>query len=346
MTTWCATAQAGWTRPPGLSLVSTPMPGSAPGPLPVGPPLGKLPPEVRGREGLIGELRRALRPYPWRASRAFVIAGMGGLGKYTIALTAARMAKERGYRVWWVRAADTAQLTSGMLEVLRELGAPESVTVPVREGARTAAARAWEFLNGEHAAGRRWLLVFEGADNPVVLAGAGAGTPADGTGWLRPDPAGMVIVTTRIRDPRVWGPGVTLRELRPLDDEAGAEVLRDLAPEVADHGGQEARELSRRLGGLPLALHLAGTYLGSPFARWSTFAEYHRALDGVELPVALTDIEERGADIHATVQRTWDLSLDALAAEGMPQARPLLLVLSCFAPATPIPAWLLPQLPP
>ena len=122
-------------------------------------------------------------------------------------------------------------------------------------------------------------------------------------------------------------------------------MLRDLAPEITDPGGQEARELSRRLGGLPLALHLAGTYLGSPFARWSTFAGYRQALDGVELPAALTDIEERGADIHATVQRTWDLSLDALAAEGMPQARPLLLVLSCFAPATPIPAWLL-QLPP
>ena len=323
----------------------SPAPAAAPGPLPVAPPLGKLPPEVRGREGLIGELRRALRPYPRRASRAFVIAGMGGLGKSTVALTAARMARERGYRVWWVRAADSALLTSGMLEVLRELGAPESVTAPVREGARTAPERAWEFLNRDHGAGRRWLLVFDGADNPAVLAGADADTPADGTGWLRADPAGMVIVTTRVRDPQVWGTRVTLRELKPLDDEAGAEVLRDLAPEVADPGGHEARELSRRLGGLPLALHLAGAYLGSPFARWSTFAGYRQALDGVELPAALTDIEEQGADIHSTVQRTWDLSLDALAAEGRPQARPLLLVLSCFAPATPIPAWLL-QLPP
>ena len=333
--------------PPGLNLVPPPASAGSPArlPLPVAPPLGKLPPEVRGRDGLIGELRRALRPYPWRASRAFVIAGMGGLGKSTVALTAARMARERGYRVWWVRAADSALLTSGMLEVLRELGAPESVTAPVREGARTAPARAWEFLNSDHVAGRRWVLVFDDADNPAVLAGADAGTPADGTGWLRPDPAGMVIVTTRIRDPRVWGTGVTLRELKPLDDEAGAEVLRDLAPEVADPGGHEARELSRRLGGLPLALHLAGAYLGSPFAHWSTFAGYREALDGVELPAALTDIDEEGEGIHANVQRTWDLSLDALAAEGRPQARPLLLVLSCFAPAAPIPAWLL-QLPP
>jgi CRP-like cAMP-binding protein/tetratricopeptide (TPR) repeat protein len=330
---------------PGLALVPPPAPAAASGPLPVAPPLGKLPPEVRGREGLIAELRRALRPYPRRASRAFVIAGMGGLGKSTVGLAAARMARERGYRVWWVRASDSALLTSGMLEVLRELGAPESVTAPVREGARTAPARAWEFLNRDHRAGRRWLLVFDGADNPAVLAGADADAPADGTGWLRADPAGMVIVTTRVRDPQVWGTRVTLRELKPLDDEAGAEVLRDLAPEVADPGGHQARELSRRLGGLPLALHLAGAYLGSPFTRWSTFAGYRQALDGVELPAALMDIEEQGADLHSTVQRTWDLSLDALAAEGRPQARPLLLVLSCFAPATPIPAWLL-QLPP
>ena len=128
---------------PDLTLVSVPLAApplaaadarasvQAPGPLPVAPPLGKLPPEVRGRDGLIGELRRALRPYPWRASRAFVIAGMGGLGKSTVALT-------------------------------------------------------------------------------------------------------------------------------------------------------------------------AGAYLGSPFAHWSTFAGYRQALDGVELPAALMDIEEQGADIHAT----------------------------------------------
>src|SRR5439155_7048882 len=139
----------------------------------------------------------------------------------------------------------------------------EAVPARRREGGGAAQELAWHFLSRDHGAGRRWLLVFGGADNPAVLAGADADTPADGTGWLRADPAGMVIVTSRTRTPQVWGARVTLRELKPLDDEAGAEVLRDLAPEVADPGGQEARELSRRLGGLPLALHLAGAYLGS-----------------------------------------------------------------------------------
>jgi CRP-like cAMP-binding protein/tetratricopeptide (TPR) repeat protein len=319
--------------------------GAWPGPRPAEAPLGKLPWEIRGRDGLLGELRRAFRPYPWRASRTFVITGMGGLGKSTVALKAARMARERGHHVWWVRAGDGVSLTSGMLEVLRELGAPQSVIAQVREGTRTASARAWEFLSGEHAAGRRWLLVLDGADNPAVLAGQDATTPADGTGWLRPSPTGMVIVTTRHLDPQAWGSWVALRELRPLDDEAGAEVLRDLAPQAPDPEDLEARALSARLGGLPLALHLAGSYLGSSVARWSTFADYHRALDGVELSEALDDLDEPGADSRDTVQRTWDLSLDALSAAGRPQARPLLLVLSCFAPATPIPAWLL-HLPP
>ncbi len=336
------------SRGPGqVAAPDGPAPGTggpaAPGAdaLPVAAPLGRLPIEVRGRDGLLAELRRPLSRRPRRPGRAWVIAGMGGLGKSTAALAVARTAKARGWRVWWVTAADTASLTGGMLEVLRELGAPESVTVPVREGAPTAPGRAWEFLNGAHAAGRRWLLVFDGADNPAVLAAAGTATPADGTGWLRPDPAGMVIVTARNRDPRVWGTGVVLRELRPLDDKAAAVVLGDLAPDVADPTGEQARELACRLGGLPLALHLAGAYLASPFARWASFDGYREALDSVQLPAALGDIEEPGADARATIARTWDLSLDALAADGRPQARPLLLVLSCYAPATPIPASLL-----
>jgi len=318
--------------------------------LPVAAPFGRLPAEIRGRDALLGELRTALthRRGPGgpgsrgrRPGRAWVLAGMGGLGKSTVALAIARAAQGKGWRVWWVSAADTASLTGGMLEILRELRAPETVTGPVGDRAPTAADRAWEYLNGANPARGRWLLIFDNADDPAVLAGPGA-SPGDYIGWLRPGPRGAVIVTTRNRDARTWGRSVTLRELPPLDDAAAADVLADLAPGVADPGGQEARELGHRLGGLPLALHLAGAHLASPFARWPTFAAYHRALDSAELPAALADLGDAAYDARTDIQRTWRLSLDALADHGRPEAGPLLLLLSCYAPATPIPMRLVP----
>jgi tetratricopeptide (TPR) repeat protein len=317
-------------------------PELAAGGLPVTVPLGRLPAEVRGRDLLLAELRAPVaRRHPGGAERVWVLAGMGGVGKSTAALAAAKTARAAGWQVWWITATDAASLTGGMLEVLGQLGAPESVTRPVREGAPTAADRTWEFLNGPHPAGRRWLMILDNADRPAALAGHGADCPADYSGWLRPDPSGMVIVTTRHKDPKTWGPGLVLRELAPLDEATSARVLGDLATDIVDSTGEEAKDLGRRLGGLPLALHLAGTYLSSPFARWHSFADYHHALDGVELPDALADIDDPASHARGAIQRTWDLSLDALATDGRAQARPLLLLLSCYAPATPIPAWFL-----
>lgn len=322
----------------------SPLVAAGRGELPVTAPLGRLPADVRGRDVLLAELRRQLTRRGTR-SGVWVLAGMGGLGKSTVALAVAATARLRGWRIWWVTASDPASLTGGMLEVLGQLGAPDLVTRAVREGAPTGPDRAWEILNTYHSAKDRWLLVFDNADNPAVLAAAGESTPADGTGWLRSGSAGMVIVTTRNRDPRVWGRDVKIRELRLLDDSTAAQVLRDLTPHIRDHDGQLAEELGHRLGGLPLALHLAGTYLASPFARWHSFADYLNALDSEGLADTLVALDEPSEQARATVSRTWELSLDALAAEGRPQVRPLLFLLSCYAAATPIPlAMLRPEL--
>jgi tetratricopeptide (TPR) repeat protein len=310
------------------------------GGLPVSVPLGRLPTEVRGRDALLDELHRPLAHRLGRP-RVWVLAGMGGLGKSTVALSVAKTARARGWQVWWVTATDSTSLLGGMLEILGLLGAPESVTRPVREASPTAPERAWEFLNGSHSAGRRWLLVFDNADNPAVLAAPGQASPADGTGWLRSDPAGMVLVTTRNKDLRTWGSHVVFRELSALDETTAAQVLTDLAPGINDPAGHEARELGHRLGGLPLALHLAGSYLASPFARWRSFISYAQALDGAGFPSALADLDDPGSQTRAAIQQTWELSLDGVATDGRPQARPLLFTLSCYAPDTPIPAALL-----
>nr|WP_272902860.1 tetratricopeptide repeat protein [Streptomyces sp. BA2] len=122
----------------------------------------------------------------------------------------------------------------------------------------------------------------------------------------------------------------------PVDEGAGARVLLDLAPRAGDEA--EAQLLAQRLGGLPLALYLAGTYLDTAVARWRTFADYRHVLDsggGVRL------LDDPRAEARGVVTRTWEISLDDLARCGVPHARPLLRLLSCWAPATPIPLDLL-----
>jgi hypothetical protein len=117
-----------------------------------------------------------------------------------------------------------------------------------------------------------------------------------------------------------WGVAMHMRLLGPLDDVSGADALRDLASR-ADDDDTGAVSLAHRLGGLPLALHLAGTYLGSSFARWHSFSEYMSALDSAEFLEAVADLDDSHADPRSRVAGSWELSVNALADRGVPQAR-------------------------
>jgi tetratricopeptide (TPR) repeat protein len=143
-----------------------------------------------------------------------------------------------------------------------------------------------------------------------------------------------------------------VHRLEVLTEEQATQVLLDLAVRTRRNGSrlwrragkipasehEAARQLAIRLGRLPLALHLAGTAIGSPYSSWASFAEYRQEFDttGPALLAPAPD-SPRAADPRSIVMRTWELSLDALAAHRLPQARPLLRLLSCYAAAVPIP---------
>lgn len=263
-----------------------------------------------------------------------VLAGPGGTGKTTVAAALARHARALGERVWWVSAADPVTLSRDLRAVAQQLGGLGDVEAIAR-GAADAADRFWRLLGN---ASFRWLLVFDEADDPRVLAAAGS--PAgvqDLTGWVRSSARGLALVTSRETDPRMWAAArfLAIGALREAD---AARMLLDLAPSAGDE--DQARALARRLGGHPLSLRLAGSYLHSRAAQELTFAAYERAL-GEQGQV---NPHERGRHAGVPAQtltaRALELSLDGLARQGMPQARPVLQLASCYAPAA-IPASLL-----
>jgi hypothetical protein len=251
------------------------------------------------------------------------------MGKSTIArLFATRLrASDPRRRIWWVSATDEERLSAGLVSVARDLGAStadqEAIRSHVVAGLGDVADRVWRLLDRGPS---RWLLVIDNADDPGLL-----GAP-DGTGWVRNTRNGLLLITTRNCDETCWTDANFIPVL-PLPLETAVNVLTDLAP----HAGSEkaAAALAYRLGCLPLAVGIAGLYLRQDFVFWRTFDGYRHALD-TEGPATVIDAFEQ-PDRSLVVTQTWEFSLDALTSSGRQQSRPLMWLLSCFAPGSRIP---------
>ena len=313
------------------------------------PPVPRLAaqPRVRGRDELLHRLALTLVGPgdlgPAERTRVHVLHGVGGCGKSTVALALAGECVARGIRTWWICAADAEQTNAGLRAVAVELGAR-----PGRLRLGSAPDQLWRLLDQLP---EPWLLVIDEADDPLRTLALPGHRVFDGTGWLRPiiGRHGTIVVTSRDGSPATWGPEesrwLALHPVRPLSSQIGALVLRELAGEAGSF--ESARRLSEQLGGLPLALRVAGRFLGetaripagiADSAEPRTFDSYaqqlrrgrHRELFGADLDGDHPTVEHTARE---AIGPTWELSLDLLDANGVPEARPMLRLLSCLGPS-------------
>ncbi|MBZ4019566.1 tetratricopeptide repeat protein [Streptomyces purpurogeneiscleroticus] len=293
------------------------------------PSVGRAPAVLRDRTELMARLRASVAPDV--GGQVYVLHGLGGCGKTAVAYTLFQYATSEANRIGlWVNASDTASLRTGMLAVAADRGAGEGELTAARSGLRAAADLVWDHLDHSD---RPWLLVLDNADDPAVLR--------DG-GWLRTSPRGTALVTTR-QAARHWWPGAELLQVGVLPREDAARVLCDLAPEAGTV--EEAAEVAERLGRLPLALTLAGGFLAHQVIDPWTMAQYGANLDGGQGmdPIELLDqgaLTAGTGDSRHLVSSTWQFSLNALTAQGLPESVTLLRLLSCWT-GDPLPLSLL-----
>ncbi len=302
----------------GLSAMPPGIQGLAPDSVRI--PLAERPPRrLRDRHDLLRELSTAAES----GGGIHVLHGMGGNGKTAVAHTVFQEAVCRGHVGLWVNASDRITLRAGMLAVAADRGAQPGELVAAHSGQRAPADLVWHYL--DHSA-QPWLLVIDNADDPLIL---------EEGGWLRESPIGTVLVTTRSANSPLWYAAVRHRlDVLPLED--AAQVLCDLAPDAGSHS--EAESVARTLGCLPLALTLAGSYLAHQLLESWTMSEYDERLRSES-----TGLVDQGAtpgagirDSRHLVSRTWQMSLDTLAEQGLPEATTLLRLLSCWG-ADPLP---------
>jgi tetratricopeptide (TPR) repeat protein len=310
--------------------------------LSVRPPTLAMP--LRGRDRLLAQLEHALAP-----GALYVIVGGGGFGKTTLAQALATRAVDNAMRVFWASATDEASLSRSMKLIAKEVGAPAAAIDAAWKDDRPSGAPdlLWSHLNEID---YPWLLVVDEADQPRMLADKDR--VFDGRGWVRPSPGGAVLVTSRNGDADTWRPAKVV-EISDLETGDAAAVLADRLTRSTDEDlahpevQQQIALVADRLGGHPLALHLAGTTLGLGLAvaqrREPTIPGFQILAKRIawfkaELDSDLGYLDEAHArdqadDPRRLILSTFKVTLGLLAGGGYPEATPLMHVVSCFASA-------------
>ncbi len=255
-----------------------------------------------------------------------VISGIGGIGKSQLAIEFAyRYGKYFAGGVFWLACANPTQLQSevaacggvGLVEVRdwSELKLPDQVRL-VRE--------AW-------AAPTPRLLIFDNCEDAALLAA-----------W-RPSSGGCRILVTSRQD--VWpaSMGVIALPLRVLPRIESLALLGKHRSDLAQHPALDA--LAAEVGDLPLALHLAGSYLET-YRDDPTFGDPTMFLAELRGPNLLAHEVMQGLEVsysptghELSVAKSFAMSLNQLEPADATDvaARALLARAAHFAPGEPIP---------
>ena len=306
---------------------------SQPGLLPVGSrmPLAHNPLFV-GREESLKTLARQLKAGETSAVGQVEIAaatGLGGMGKTQLASEFVhRYGRFFAGGAFWMSFADAGSVSAEVAACGRSLGLHSSFDALTLEQQVRLVQEAWQSPLPR-------LLVFDNCEKEELLHH-----------WRPTSGGARVLVTSRRPE---WDPalGIKTVPITTLPRPASIEFLRRFRPDVPET--EPALDgIANELGDLPLALHLAGsflqTYRASSYGQPTVYLETLRQTDLLAHP----SLQGRGAGISPTghdghVGRTFALSFERLdpAKDIDVLAIDLLTRAAWFAPGEPIPRSLL-----
>lgn len=298
------------------------------------PPPGLLPPasrmELRRNPLFVGratELRAiaTMLKEPGAGAATVAVTGVGGLGKTNVATEFVhRYGRFFAGGVFWFNFARPDDLPLQMASC----GSPGLLNLHP-EFAALSLAEQLELVQNAWRSPVPRLLIFDGCEHEELL-----------DQW-RPVSGGCQVLVTSRRG--VWDRTLGVQSL-PLDVLTRDEAIALLAAHCPRRTGEVGlAALAEELGNLPLALHLAGTYLDSyPSVELAAYLERLRA--GVPLADPSLTAGRRSPTRHEqSVWRTFQLSYDQLdpAHDGDEQALHVLTRAACFLPGAPVPVSLL-----
>lgn len=262
-----------------------------------------LSPHFQDPNGLLARLRAQLAASGSTAVLArAALYGMGGVGKTQLALKYSHAYRDLYAGVWWLRAESEDTLQQDAQACCA------AVSAPLPEGeAPTAALKRW--LERQTLP---WLLVYDNAENVAALR---PHLPEGRTHHL--------VITSR--NP-AWGGLAQPVELEVWSPEQGADFLMARQPGATR---AELLKLADDLGGLPLALEQAASYLEQT---GTSIADYRAMLAAVDTEGLILDEGRAATGYERSVSATLSLAFAKLS-----PAAAQLLRLCAYAAPEPLP---------
>ncbi|KAF2816920.1 TPR-like protein [Mytilinidion resinicola] len=267
-------------------------------------------------------------PEEYSLLRTFAITGAGGMGKSQLATEFVCNNKSLFDAVFWVHADEQSKLSEDFSSIALALGlvgqdSPEATDhVLTRERVKMWLAHP---LKGQSTKNRRdsrrdsneegplasWLLVYDGADRPELL---NVFWPLGGSG--------SILITSR--DPLPWTASL---DLKPFSPEDGAGFLLKTTKRGASKEDEEdAITISKRLGGLPLALTQMARFITNSNL---TFSDFIRAYNEREKKEAMFKFQVDGPNAQANYGHNL---ASVWALENLREGKALLDVISMLDP--------------
>lgn len=194
-------------------------------------------PRFTGRSDLIRNLHNTLVSSTERAALLpHTLHGLGGVGKTHLAIEYVHRFAHEYDLICWLPAHDVTQVRDSLVELGHAMGLPDNP----QNVTRAIEAVLDALRTGEPY--RRWLLVFDNADQPEDLRP------------YLPYPTGHVLLTSRNAG---WSEVANAFEIDVFDREESIALIRRRVDAISD---QDADRLADRLGDLPLALDQAAAW--------------------------------------------------------------------------------------
>jgi tetratricopeptide (TPR) repeat protein len=270
---------------------------------------GKVPPRNRnftGRVGILEQLRDGVSSQV-TAVLPRALHGIGGVGKTQVAIEYAYRYRSHYDVVWWVPADQPPLVPSSLAALAPYLNLPSARATGIEDAAEAVLEA---LRRGEPF--KRWLLIFDNADDPDQIQ------------RFVPQTAGHVLITSRNQ---AWVGVVDTVEVDVFSRSESLAFLDRRVPNALSP--LQATQLAERLGDLPLALEQAGALQAE------TGMSVEEYLDLLSKQPAELLGQVRPSEYPASMTAAWQVSVSKLE-EQLAEAVLILRACAFFGPE-PIP---------